>query len=152
MPQPDRAVFRLPASALFIPVLLFFITTPLATAAPWLLALYALPGYAAVWVLTTRTVADPEAVTVHNHLRRHRLTWPELAGFEFRGPRWAIAVTTDGKRHRLPMVRPTDLHRVAAVSGGRMTLARDAIEKAEIATNDETTMVRSRGSDGASLH
>ena len=51
MSRPDRAVFRLPAVALFLPILLFFCITPLATAGPWWGVLFAVPVGALVWVL-----------------------------------------------------------------------------------------------------
>ncbi len=136
MSHPDRALFRQPASALFLPVLLFIITTPLATAERWTLVFYLIPIVALFYALWTRTAADAHAITVYNLRGRRRILWADLDGFEFHGPRWAIAVTMDGKRIRLPMVRPRDLSRLAAVSGGRLSLGEqpapgDAAEEGE---------------------
>ncbi|RIJ77153.1 PH domain-containing protein [Nakamurella silvestris] len=121
-----RAVFRLPWSALAIPLLVFMITTPLATALPILNLLFLLPLVALVYVLWTRTVVDAHHLTVYSLRGRRRLPWAELDGLEFRGPRWATAVTMSGDRFRLPMIRPRDLPRLAAVSGGRLLLGADS--------------------------
>ena len=135
MPAPDKAVFRLPVSALFIPIGLFVFATPLAAASVWTLPLYLLPVYGLFWVLITRTVADDRTIEAHLPLRTRRIPWADLDGFEFQGPRWAIAVTQEGKRIRLPMVRPRDLRRLAEVSGGRLYLGEDAAAQAEEAAD-----------------
>ena len=110
-----------------IPFLLFICVTPLANAGPdWLLALYALPVIGLIYILITRTVADDEMIRTTGLFGPHRVAWSDLDGFEFRGPRWATAVAHDGRRFRLPMVRPRDLPRLAQVSGGRLLLGRDA--------------------------
>jgi hypothetical protein len=144
MPAPEQAVFRLPASALFIPIGLFVFATPLAAASVWTLPLYLLPLYGLFWVLITRTVADDRTIDAHLPLRTRRIPWADLDGFEFQGPRWAIAVTLDGKRIRLPMVRPRDLRRLAEVSGGRLYLGSDAAAQAEQAADESagTTVLK----------
>ncbi len=77
-------------------------------------------------------------------MRRRQIAWADLDGFEFQGQRWAIAVTLDGRRIRLPMVRPRDLRRLAEVSGGRLYLGADAADAAEQAADESaaTTMLR----------
>ena len=122
MSRPDRAVFRLPAVALFLPILLLFCITPLATAGPWWGLLFAVPAGALVWVLITRTTATANGVTAHGLLGSTSMAWSEMDGLEFRDSRWAIAVGTDGRRLRLPMVRPRDLPALTAVSGGSLLL------------------------------
>ncbi len=126
MSRPDRAVFRLPAVALFLPILLFFCITPLATAGPWWGVLFAVPAGALVWVLIARTTATPTGVTAHGLLGSKKMAWSDMDGLEFRDSRWAIAVGTDGRRLRLPMVRPRDLPALTAVSGGSLLLGADA--------------------------
>ena len=119
---PQRATFRLPAPALFFPVLLMFCITPLATSGgAWALT-FAVPVIALAWVLLTRTKATPTKVTAYGLLGAKSMMWTGLAGLEFRDARWAIAVGLDGRRVRLPMVRPRDLPRLAAVSGGSLNL------------------------------
>jgi len=73
-----------------------------------------------VYVLVTSTVADPSGVRTSGITGVHRLAWTEMDGLEFSGSRWAVAVAHDGRRLRLPMVRPRDLPRLAAVSGGSL--------------------------------
>lgn len=126
MSRPDRAVFRLPAVALFLPVLLFFCITPLATAGPWWGVLFAIPAGALLWVLLTRTTATATGVTAHRLLGSKRMAWSDLDRLEFTDSRWAIAVGTDDRRLRLPMVRPRDLPALTAVAGGDLLLGEDA--------------------------
>lgn len=142
MSRPEQAVFRLPGSALFIPIGLFIVATPLAAASVWTLPLYLLPVYGLFYVLITRTVADDRTIAAHIPLRTRRIAWADLDGFEFQGPRWAIAVTHEGKRIRLPMVRPRDLRRLAQVSGGRLYLGEDAAEQAELAADESSGTTR----------
>lgn len=129
MSDVDRAVFRLPWVAVIFPLLLFLMATPLAAYQadggsynPFLLALYLVPVLGLVYVLRTRTVVTRTQLTAVTLLTRRRIGWDELDGFEFRGSRWAVAVTTAGRRVRMPMIRPRDLPRLAAVSGGRLHL------------------------------
>ncbi len=123
MASDQRAVFRLPAAALLLPVLAVLCVTPLATAGGAWAVLFAVPVVALAYVVHTRTVADPAFLTVHTLLGRKRMAWSEMDGLEFHGSRWAIAVGSDGTRVRLPMVRPRDLPRLAAVSGGSLAMA-----------------------------
>jgi hypothetical protein len=122
MAKVDRAVFRLPVVALLIPVVLAVFATPLATVGGGWIWLYLLPVLALIYVLITRTVADPTGVQTSGITGLHRLAWAEMDGLEFSGSRWAVAVAHDGRRLRLPMVRPRDLPRLAAVSGGSLWL------------------------------
>lgn len=121
--QPTRAVFRLPWEAVVFPFLLFAAATPLATWRPWLLWVYLIPIGSLVWILVTRTVVTRDSITTQGLLGRHRITWADFDRFEFRQSRWAIAVTQDGTRRRLPMVRPRDLPRLTAAAGGGLHLA-----------------------------
>lgn len=123
MPRANRVTFRLPASALFVPVMLLFLITPLATAGPWWGLFFAVPVGALAWVLITRTTATSTGVTAHGLFGSRTMAWSQMDGLEFRGSRWAIAVGQDGRQLRLPMVRPRDLPRLAAVSGGSLNLA-----------------------------
>lgn len=118
----QRAVFRLPWVSVVFPFLLFICVTPLATFRPWLLWLYVIPVLALVYVVVTRTVADATSIATRGLAGHRRIRWDDLDGFEFQGPRWALAVTQAGGRIRLPMVRPRDLPVLAEVSGGRLTL------------------------------
>ena len=109
MAKADRAVFRLPVVALLIPLVLAIFATPLATVGGAWIWLYVLPVLVLIYVVITRTVADPSGVRTSGITGVHRLAWTELDGLEFSGSRWAVAVAHDGRRLRLPMVRPRDL-------------------------------------------
>ena len=121
-PDPDRATFRLPAAALLVPVLLAFCIAPLATAGGGWAVLFVVPVVALVWVIITRTTVTPTRVTAHGLFGSRGMAWTDLDGLEFQDSRWAVAVGLDGRRLRLPMVRPRDLPRLAAVSGGSLRL------------------------------
>ncbi len=148
MAKVDRAVFRLPVVALLIPVVLAVFATPLATVGGGWIWLYALPVLVLVYVLITRTVADPTGVRTSGVTGLHRLGWIEMDGLEFSGSRWAVAVAHDGRRLRLPMVRPRDLPRLAAVSGGslRFDLPADSPAEPEHPSDRQTDPT-----DGATL-
>lgn len=121
-PVPPRAVFRMPLIAVvLLPVLAAFCLGPIATVNVWWSLLLLVPVLIGVAVLLTRTVVDGQAISVHGLRPTRRLRWEELDRLEFSGPRWAVAVGTDERRIRLPMVRPRDLPVLAAVSGGYLT-------------------------------
>jgi len=126
MARSNRATFRLPAAALFVPVLLFVCITPLATAGGAWWVLYIVPVIAFVWVLTTHTTATADRMTTYGLLGTRTMTWEELDQLELPDARWAIAVAQDGRRLRLPMVRPRDMPRLVAVSGGSLRLGDQA--------------------------
>ena len=70
MSRPDRAVFRLPAAALFLPVLLLFVHHPAGDRGrPWWACCSRFRCAALVWVVVTRTTADAVRVTAHGLLR-----------------------------------------------------------------------------------
>jgi len=126
MARPNRANFRLPAAALFVPVLLFVCITPLATAGGAWLVLYIVPVIALVWVLITHTTATADRLTTYGLLGTRTMTWEELDQLELPDARWATAVAKDGRRLRLPMVRPRDVPRLVVVSGGSLRLGQPA--------------------------
>ncbi len=133
---PQRATFRLPVPALLFPVLLMFCITPLATSGGAWAVMFVVPLLALVWVVVTRTRATPVTVTAYGLLGAKSMKWTELAGLEFNDARWAIAVALDGRRVRLPMVRPRDLPRLVAVSGGSLRLGFDVAPDGSIAQDD----------------
>jgi hypothetical protein len=125
--RPDSAVFRLPLLSALIPFLAFVCITPLANAGgPAWLAFYLFPVAGLAYILITRTVADQVDVRAIGFHGVRRIAWSDLDGLEFHGSRWATAVALDGRRTRLPMVRPRDMYRLAAVSGGALLIGKDA--------------------------
>ncbi|MEP6562688.1 MAG: PH domain-containing protein, partial [Nakamurella sp.] len=138
MARSDRATFRLPAAALFVPVLLFVCITPLATVGGQWWVLYIVPVLALVWVLITHTRATADRITTFGLLGSKAMTWAELDQLELPDARWAIAVGQDGRRLRLPMVRPRDVPRLVAVSGGSLRLDDPAVNNAGSAAVPDT--------------
>jgi hypothetical protein len=132
MARSDRATFRLPAVALFVPVLLFVCITPLATADGTWWVLYIVPVLGFAWVLITHTTATADRMTTYGLLGTRTMTWKELDQLELPDARWAIAVAQDGRRLRLPMVRPRDIPTLVAVSGGSLRLGKATAEDAEV--------------------
>lgn len=89
----------------------------------WSLA-YLPPIAIAAVVLTSGTTAKRSGLTVRWWRGWRRIAWPELEQIEFPGQRWAVAVTTDGRRVLLPGVRPVDLPRIVWAGGSRLFLRR----------------------------
>ena len=89
-----RAVFRLPAASLVLPLLAVLCLTPLATIGGAWAVLFVVPGIALLYALLTRTTADSAGLAAHGLLGTHRMTWSQLDGLEFQGSRWAVAVGT----------------------------------------------------------
>ena len=122
MARSDRATFRLPAWALFLPIMLLFLITPLATVADGWGVLFVVPLVALIWVVITRTTATGTRLTTFGLLGRRRMDWSDLDRLEVRDSRWVVAVGSDGRHLRLPMVRQHDLRRLIEVSGGSLTV------------------------------
>jgi hypothetical protein len=112
----------MPAASAAIPLVAVLCATPLATVGGGWWALYAIPVIAAVYIVVTRTTADATQVTAHALLGAKRMTWSDMDGLELRDARWTVAVGKDGRRLPLPMIRPRDLPRLAAASGGSLNL------------------------------
>jgi len=129
MARPDRATFRLPAWALFLPLMLLFLITPLATVEAGWGVLFIVPLVALVWVVVTRTTATGTRLSTYGLLGRRRMEWPDLDQLEVRDSRWVVAIGNDGRRLRLPMVRPHDLRRLIDVSGGSFKVGDPAPEQ-----------------------
>lgn len=122
MSRSNRAAFRMPAASAAIPLVAVLCVTPLATVGGGWWALYAIPVIAAGYIVVTRTTANAAQVTAHSLLGAKRMTWSDMDGLELRDARWTVAVGKDGRRLPLPMVRPRDLPRLAAASGGSLNL------------------------------
>ena len=121
---PQRAVFRVPLTALVAVLLLVLCMTPVALAAPGLQALYLVPVGLAAWLLRERTTADTEGLVARYLLSSRRMPWPTLDGLIVGRSGAVRAVTTDGEHVRLPGVRVANLPRLAQVSGGAVTVPR----------------------------
>jgi hypothetical protein len=93
---------------------------PLATASTWTLVLLLVPLAVALWVLRVGVDVRDDGLTVRSLAGRRSVAWSELAGIRVgqAGDLWLV--TTGGTEVRLPVMRPRDLPRLAALSGGRI--------------------------------
>jgi hypothetical protein len=139
MSRSDRAVFRLPAAALFVPVIALFLIIPMATLGGAWGLLFVVPVIAVAWMVVTRTTATRDRVTAHGLRGARRMAWADLDRLEFKDSRWAVAVGTDGRRLRLPMVRPRDLPQLVAASGGSLSLGAAAEQESPTDVPDDAT-------------
>jgi Bacterial PH domain len=95
-------------------------TVPLATAAPWLAVLFAVPLAALLWVLRAGVDVDPGGVTVRAMLGSRRVGWADVAALRA-GPRGDLRlVLVGGTELRLPVARARHLPMIAAASGGHL--------------------------------
>ena len=116
------ARMRMSRTALLPVLLLVICMLPLAAAAPWGPVVLLVPLAAAAWVLRVGVDIDDDAVTARSVIGSRRVPWPELAGIRV-GRRNALwLVTTAATEVRLPVLRARDLPRVAALSGGRISV------------------------------
>jgi hypothetical protein len=114
------ARLRMSRTALLPVLLLLVCVIPLAFAAPWTPVFLLLPVLAAAWVLRVGVDVGDEGVTARSLAGQRRVAWTEVVGVRVdeRGRLWVV--TTGGTEVRLPVLRPRDLPRLAAVSGGRI--------------------------------
>lgn len=117
-PAAGRVVFRLPPSSLIFAVVLLFCVIPLAGLGGWWTLMYLVPLGALTWTLLTRTVADPQGITVRTWRGVTKLSWQQVVNLELTEARWTVALDIRGQRTKLPMVLPRDLPALAAASGG----------------------------------
>ncbi|WP_245753710.1 PH domain-containing protein [Geodermatophilus ruber] len=109
-------------TALLPVVLLFVCFVPLAFAASWTPVVLLVPLLAAFWVLRVGVDVADDGVTVRSLLGSRRVAWADVAGIRVgrRADLWLV--TTGGTEVRLPVLRPRDLPRLAALSGGRFAV------------------------------
>lgn len=117
-PAAGRVVFRLPPSSLIFTVVLLVCVIPLAGVGGWWTVMYLVPLAALAWTLLTRTVVDPQGITVRTWRGITKLSWQQIVNLELTEARWTVALDTRGQRTKLPMVLPRDLPALAAASGG----------------------------------
>jgi hypothetical protein len=106
-----------------IPVGLFALcVVPVAFTAPWTPVLLLLPLAVALWVLRVGVDIADDGLTVRSLAGERRVPRTELAGIRVapRGDLWLV--TTGGTEVRMPVMRARDLPRLAALSGGRITV------------------------------
>lgn len=122
---PARPVrIHLPWTAAIIPLMLFVCITPLATTGGAWIVLYVFPAALLIGLVLAGSTATGTMLTARWARGWTRLAWDQVQQLEFAGQRWAVAVTTDGRRVTLPGVRPADLPRIVQAAGGRLFLQR----------------------------
>ncbi|MDQ3406208.1 MAG: PH domain-containing protein [Actinomycetota bacterium] len=117
---PSRLVFRVPTIAVLAALLLVICVTPLAFAAPGLVALYLIPIALILWLTRVRTTADAEGLAVRQVFSTTTLPWESLKGLRLTKDAKVRAVRADDSEVRLPSVRVRHLPALAMVSAGRL--------------------------------
>lgn len=118
--KPSRLLFRIPGTAHLAILLLLVCETPVAFAAPGLLAIYLIPVALAVWVWRTRTVATAEGLVVRRLFTKKELPWSSLRGLRLAKRGQVSAETLDGAVVPLPAVRIRHLSALSLISDGRI--------------------------------
>lgn len=113
-------MFRIPGIAVLAALLLALGATPFAFGAPGLFTIYLVPVGLALWVLRTRTTADPDGLSVRRVFSSRRLPWSALKGLRLTRQAGVRAVLTDDTEVTLPAVRTRHLPALALISGGRL--------------------------------
>jgi hypothetical protein len=145
---------HLPWTAVILPLMLFVCITPLATAGGAWIVLYVFPAALLIGLLLAGTTATAGTLTARWTRGWTRLAWDQVQQLEFPGQRWAVAVTSDGRRVVLPGVRPADLPRIVQAAGGRLFLRRRVSEGEPAADQqperapDDPDAPGARGPDG----
>lgn len=139
-PKHSRLVFRMSPIALLFVLFLVVCMTPVA-AGPYraLLVLYVIPVALLIWIVRTRTVADPAGLTARTVLHSRRIAWDELRGLKLVKRTRTLAVLTDDTEVRLPEVRVRHLALLSDISGGRVPdPSAVAAEEPEAPANEPT--------------
>jgi hypothetical protein len=115
------ARLRLSRTALMPVIVLAVCCIPVAAVAPpWSLLLLLVPLALAVWVVRVGVDIGDDGLAIRSLAGRREVPWGEVSGIRVgrRGDLWVV--TTQGTEVRLPVLRPRDLPRLAALSGGRI--------------------------------
>ena len=128
LPVTSPTQLRMSRTALLPVLVLAVCVVPAAAATTWTLVLLLLPVAVAAWVLRVGVDIDPDGVTVRSLVGRRRLPWSDLAGIRVT-PRGSLRLVTTGNTEvRLPVLRPRDLPRLAALSGGRIDVPQPPVQ------------------------
>jgi hypothetical protein len=112
--RPREARFG-PTPASLVPLLIVWVGTFAVATWPPLSWLPLLPPLAAVWVLRARVVVREDALEVGNGLRRRRVPWERVEGFDVprRGP---VRLLEPGRRTPLTAVPRREVPRLLAAA------------------------------------
>jgi hypothetical protein len=103
-------------------VLLALCLLPVALYTPWALLLLAVPALVALWVLRVGVTLGDDGVGVQSLLAGRHVPWGDVAGLRVDERSRLWLVTTRSTEIRLPVLRARDLPRLAALSGGRISV------------------------------
>jgi len=118
-PAP-RAVFRPSPLVVLVAFAFAFCATPFAFGAPLFWLIYLVPIAMIVWAVRTRTVVDPDALTVRHLLGGRTVPWAEVASLRLTKGTRVRAVLTGGDELALPAVHVRNLPALSAASGGHL--------------------------------
>jgi hypothetical protein len=114
-------MFRIPQLNLLGLIAVCFCAVPVGFGAPWFWLIFLVPLGLAVWVVRSRTTANPDGVAARGVLRTTRVPWTDITALRLRSS-WTrsrvSAVLSNGSELPLPAVRVRDLPLLAAASGG----------------------------------
>ncbi|MGI5125299.1 PH domain-containing protein [Pseudonocardia sp. CA-107938] len=118
--EAPHAVFRPSPLVVLVAFAFAFCATPFAFGAPLFWLIYLIPVGMIVWAVRTRTVVDPDALTVRRVLGGRTVPWSEIASLRLTKRTRVRAVLSGGDEFTLPAVHVRNLPALAAASGGRL--------------------------------
>jgi hypothetical protein len=117
------ARLRLSRTALLPVLVLLICCVPVAAVEPpWTTLVLLVPLALAAWVLRVGVDIDDDGLAIQSLSGRREVPWAEVKGIRVgrRGDLWLV--TTQATEVRLPVLRPRDLPRLGALSGGRIPI------------------------------
>lgn len=118
--EPPRAVFRPSPLVVLVAFAFAFCATPFAFGAPLFWLIYLVPLGMIVWSVRTRTVVDPEALTVRRVWGGRTVPWSQVRSLRLTKRTRVRAVLDGGTELTLPAVHVRNLPQISAASGGRL--------------------------------
>jgi hypothetical protein len=118
-PAP-RAVFRPSPLVVLVAFAFAFCATPFAFGAPLFWLIYLVPVAMIVWAVRTRTIVDPDGLTVRRVLGRRTVPWSEVSSLRLTRRTRVRAVLNGGAELTLPAVHVRNLPALSAASGGHL--------------------------------
>ena len=118
-PAP-RAVFRPSPLVVLVAFAFAFCATPFAFGAPLFWLIYLVPVAMIVWAVRTRTIVDPDGLTVRRVLGGRTVAWSAVSSLRLTKRTRVRAVLNGGDELTLPAVHVRNLPALAAASGGHL--------------------------------
>jgi hypothetical protein len=115
-----RAVFRPSPLVVLVAFAFAFCATPFAFGAPLFWLIYLVPVAMIVWAVRTRTIVDPDGLTVRRVLGGRTVAWSEVGSLRLSSRTRVRAVLRGGAELTLPAVHVRNLPALSAASGGHL--------------------------------